>query len=64
VPDEDIGSRQGEITMNEKLAGRRKIVEEPSKQEIAMVYLDAKVCWCGKTREECKCPEGFSEATK
>jgi hypothetical protein len=38
--DEDIGSRQGEITMNEKLASLRKIVEEPSKQEITMVYLD------------------------
>jgi hypothetical protein len=131
--------------MNEKLASLRKIVEEPSKQEITMVYLDeesalqcvalpidnepttdewimlrekaemesfrvfevlsvegdrviipdgpeivgtpgdgtllealrladskreyylstrAKVCWCGKTREECECPEGFAEATK
>jgi hypothetical protein len=37
---ENVSKQQEEAFVSEKLARLRKIVEEPSKQEITMVYLD------------------------
>ena len=37
---ENVSKQQEEAFASEKLASLRKIVEEPSKQEITMVYLD------------------------
>jgi hypothetical protein len=31
---------------------------------MGMEAIMEKLCWCGKTENECKCPEGFAPATK